>query len=590
MLPGGTNPLGTASVIVHGTIDGTGPYLLAHKRRIESLGRRSAQALSLHNVTVTGELFPSDAGKEPIINKVTIPVPPTTYSASVPFSNVTPHSNQWVVLTFTGNATDGSQIALGELAGLINVAASTTNSATLTKTTTQTFQVFSTLLAQGDLSTNDIDTLPTLATTLTTDITATHIAVDPATQLFTSGGLVSILNLLEPKFERDLTFSSSPVLPGSLTLTRDWTNASEVNLANNLTDLNLLGFLVSIQRVPTVAAAWGSNSNCGLVSTNPPNIPPTQSIVAVEDAACVFANPAGSTTLRNVYGGHLIVGVTNNVNGAGTAFNGGHLSVAGETAGAHSFAVTDAASSLAFTVNDPAGFAFGPAFWSGGGVGLPQAGGFFMTQPNYGSALQSDTLFSLADIAQTQFASRVVPKTAPYSATPPHNIILVDTFNAWNVPNADMELCGGISCFPLTSTGTLTISRPFADAGTDLAFFNWKVGGKATHIAAGSGMYNITFSGPGTATLTSTTPTALMPDQGLNLSFGFTMPNDKISVNASDAANTNVYTGFTTLSFGSASMTMNNAQTVKIKQVVITIAYTGGAGVQQLTSIQAPGF
>ncbi|MEO6912648.1 MAG: hypothetical protein ABI182_01330 [Candidatus Baltobacteraceae bacterium] len=593
ILPAGPGAAqGSAAIVVSGTIDGSGPYLLANKRRPEALrGRFPRALLSLKNVTVTGTLFPGDAGVEPVRNTVTIPTPGTVYAATVSFSNVPVHNNQWVILEFVGNATDGSQIALGELAGLVNVTSSPTNSAALTKTTTQTFQAFTELLAQGDLSTFDLDNTPALATTLTTDVAATHVAVDPTTQLFSVGGLTSIVNSLEPLFERDLTISSSPTLGGTLTLMRDWTNAGEVNLANEETAFSgLFSFLAALQNAPTVSFAWGSNGNCPLGSGNPPNVPPVVTVKPFEASACLFANPTGSMTIRNVYGGHIILDVTNNVSGAGAPFDGGHLSVAGEAPGTHPVTVPDTLTSSTFTVSDPAAFAFGPAFW-GGSFGNAQLGGFFTTQPNFGTTLQSDTFFTLFSRNFSTLAARVIPKSPPYGATTPHNQIVVDTFNPWAIPSADMALCGGISCFALSSTGTLTVTRPFADGGNDLAFFNWKAGGKATHIATASGGgYSITFSGPGGATLTSTTPTALEANQHLTVTMDFTMPNDQVTISASDAANSNVYSGTGTLSFGSANLTMNTSRTVKIKQVVITISYTGGAGTHTLTNITAPQF
>ncbi|MGR4065043.1 MAG: hypothetical protein ACLQPV_06305, partial [Vulcanimicrobiaceae bacterium] len=238
-----------------------------------------------------------------------------------------------------------------------------------------------------------------------------------------------------------------------------------------------------------------------------------------------------------------------------------------------------------FTVNDPAGFAFRTTFFSGTETDLVENGGFFVTHPNYGSNLQSNTIYGLYEPNGVDIPPRIIPKSPPYGPTSPHNQIEVDTFNAWNVPPADMILCAGISCYTQASTGTLTIVRPFADGGTKLSYFNWTASGKATSITQGSGGYNIAFTGAGSGDLTTTTQTALTPNAQLNFSFTGLPDGDLIVVQAYDAGNSNVYTGSATSSFGGATVTMNIAQTRRISHLFIGIGYTGGAGTIMLNSI-----
>ena len=586
---GGGSPEGARSIVVSGTINGTGPYLLAHKSRVARSIGHAHPLLSLKNVTVTGTLFPGDAGPEPVQNSETIATPSGAYSASLSFSNVPVHNNEWIVLEFTGNATDGSHVALGELAGLVNVTSSPKNSATLTEATTQTFQVFETLLQEGDLSTYDLDNTPTLNTVLTSDITGWGVTLDPTTHLYSIGGLIQLVNKLEPKFERDFNVSPSPKYSGAITLARDWSNASEVDLALDYYYFDaLFPLFVTLvgQNQQSVSAAWGSDSNCGLSSTNPPNTPPGGTATALAADACVFSNVSGGVTLRNVYGGHLLLGATTNANGAGTTFFGGHLSVTGEAPGAKTYTIAAPATAATFTVNDPAGFAFGPAFY--GTPLLPNAGGFFTVQPNYGTSLQSNTAFALYEPDQVDIPARVIAKSPPYGATSPHNQIEVDTFNAYGVPLADMGLCGGISCYTEASTGALNIVRPFADAGTKLSYFNYVKGGTLAAISQGVGGYNLTFSGAGSGTLKTTTSTALLPNQQLDFSLSGLPDGDRITVQAYDAANSNVYTGVATSQFGSAAIRMNVSQTVNIKEVLITIGYTGPSATIQLNEITTP--
>ena len=380
------------------------------------------------------------------------------------------------------------------------------------------------------------------------------------------------MNKLEPKFERDFTIGTSPVKGGAITLMRNWANASEVDLSLDYYYFDaLFPLFVTLagQNQQSVSPAWGSDSNCGLSSTNPPNTPPGGTATALGADACVFANINGSLTLRNVYGGHLLLGETTNVNGGGTSFYGGHLSVTGEAPGAKTYTVPVAATALTFTVNDPAGFAFGPAFY--GTALLAQDGGFFTALPNYGTSLASNTTFGLSEPDGVDIPARVIAKYPPYGATSPHNQIEVDSFNPYSIPAADMGLCGGISCYTEASTGTLTIVRPFSDAGTKLSYFNYVKSGTITAISQvpaldGGIGYNLKFSGPGGGTLKTTTPTALVPNQSLNISFTGAIPDgDKITVEAYDAANSNVYTGVATTLYGGANIRMNVSQTVKVK-------------------------
>jgi len=576
--------------VVNGTINGTGPYLVANKRRAARSIGHAHPLLSLKNVTVTGTFFPGDAGNQTVQNSEVIATPSGAYSASLSFSNVPVHDNEWIVLEFTGNATDGSQIALGELAGLVNVTSSPKNSATLTEATTQTFQVFEALLQEGDLSTYDLDHTSTLATSITSDSSGWGVSVDPTTHLYSIGGLTTLVNKIEPKFERDITISTSPSTNGAITLMRNWSNASEVNLALDFYYFDYyypLFVTLNAQNSPTVAAAWGSDSNCGLASQKDQNVPPTGAATALTAEACVFGNLKGSLTLSNVYGGNLLLGATSNYNGNGTSFTGGHLAVSGEAPGAKSYAVTMGATATTIAMNDPAGFAFGPGFFGVNSL-VSENGGFFNVQPSYGAALQSNTVFSLVEPDNVDIPARVIAKSAPYGSVSPHNQVEFDTFNAYDVPAADMGVCGGISCFTEASTGTQTIVRPFVDAGTKLSYFNYKKGGTITAVAQGSGGYNLTFSGAGHGTLETTTATALFPNQELDFGFTGLPDNDQVTVQAYDASNSNVYIGVAPSSFGSASVRMNVSQTVKIKEILITISYSGPASTIMLNQITSP--
>ena len=66
-LPQGSGGTGASpsSVVVSGAINGSGPQILARKRRLPAALRRT-KALSFHNITVSATIYPSYAGSVPI--------------------------------------------------------------------------------------------------------------------------------------------------------------------------------------------------------------------------------------------------------------------------------------------------------------------------------------------------------------------------------------------------------------------------------------------------------------------------------------------------------------------------------------------
>lgn len=569
MLSGGGPTRGTTSAaqfVLRGTINGTGPQLLAHVRRPLS-GPRHAMAFTFNHILVQGTLYPGDASDNIVTNSTTIPVPSGgVYSASVSFSNVPVHNNEWGMLQFIGVATDGSQIALGELAGIINVTASPTNSSTLTEATTQTFQVFTTLLTNGEVGTNDLDATVTLGSTLASDISATGITPDPTTHLFDANELLTLYHDIAPKFERNVTITASPALNGNFILLRDYTNASELDLTSNITNF-FSTFAFNVQP-PVIGGVFGG-SQCGsFAAAAPPHSPetnpaPIPSVVGT----CVFSE-IGSQTVRNVYGGHLLIGATNdsflNLTPV-LPFDGGFTPFAGHAPGAFTVIVPTASTQQSITVTDPAGFAFGARFF------FAPAQGIFSMQPGFGNAPLSATFFATT-VARTY---RILVPT-PYSST--SNTLIVDTLNPWDISAANTQLCGGISCFALTAAQPFVIKRPFADAGTNLTYFNWASSGTATAISQASPSgYKVTISGAGTATLTTSTASVLTPRQSVFIDETSAV-GSLWTVTAKDAAS-NTYSNFGFAVFGNTVTIPMNSVGNTVTTTSITISFpTTAAG------------
>lgn len=494
---GSDRALGRA--VVRATLSSAGPALL--KRKLRRAPLHSTFAAKFDHYLVNGTLYPGDAGAYPVTNTETVAATPgKPLSVAMSFSNVPVHSNEWAVLDFTGVAKDGSEIALGELGGLVNVPTSSLKTPVLTLQTTQTFQVFATLLSAGMLSTFDLDNSPTLETTLRNAIASSGIKPDPTTLLFTQGQLTKLYGMIAPRFERKLSVQTSAA--GTLVLLRDYTNVSELNLAAEQGELD--SSLERYVQVPKVGRVFGGDF-CGNLNVYPPaEAPPKMAVVPRYVYYCDSSILSGHAVLSNVYGGHVLLGATNNPLPAGSPappFVSGFTAVGGRgPATTKQVTIPTGQAQATFAVNDPAGFAFASA-------ALPT----FEIVTNFGQKPLSVTGWS-SDYS-SPFSRVYVP--ANYSAV--NNTIVAELFNPFDINPGNMQICGGINCYGLLSNGTLRFTRPFTDVGTNLTYFNWKPGGVATAIAPhGGGFgYDITVSGPGKVTLTTKTRSALMPRQSL---------------------------------------------------------------------------
>lgn len=589
--PGASAPISTSSstnLVVTGTFTNQAPTLLSPSRpgRHGQAARGRHAALTFDHIEVTGTLFPGDAAAYTIANTVSIAAPSNgTYSASVPFSNAVAHDNEWAILDFAGVAKDGSSIELGQLGGILNVSGTSASTASITPATTQTLQVFLALLQTGALSTYDLDNTSALASTLASDIKATGATTDPTTGLYDASTLQTIYNALAPKFERDVTITTSPATAGAVTVVQDYTNAEELNLVNNgqlfygesvLQEVLDDEFSLAVQ-FPIVGNVIGTNGcgsvESGLTTTDPAAFPNEPE----EVQACLVPTNAGTTVIKGIYGGHIIVGATNYSYSYGgaipTSFSGGTTSVAGEAHGSFKTTVDLKAMENTYTVDDPAGFAFYPS--------NQEFGSLFATTPYVPTGSLSSTDFELPVEVSTPVS---VPST--YSAS--KDKIVVDTFNPFALPLSDLEICGGIDCYPesTATSQTLTIGRPFEDLGTDLAYFDWKASGSLKSITESGGKgnpYSLDFSASGTGTITSSTASYLSPRESLSLT-GSTLPNGTVvTLSVTDTSNA-VYSGSATVFEGGLTISMLSVyQLVPTKSISLTFkvpasgTYTFGA-------------
>jgi hypothetical protein len=516
-------PKATSALTISGTLSAAGPYVLSGKRRPAGTRGTSVQfgggTPTFDHIDVNGKLYAADVSATPITNTVTIPPPAAggAYTASVGFSNVTSGNNEWALLEFTGVAADGSKIALGEVGGLVNVGGSNANTAALNATTTQTLQLFITLVGGGLISTYDIDNVPSLSSILTSAIANAGVAPDPATGVFTAGAMQQLYSAIGPGFERIVSISTNPATPGNFAIVRDYTNVSELNLEASLTqflgDIGIPSILTpnAGSFLLKTSGVLGYDRNCGGFTVDAGTLRlarPGLSVVPADVKPCTVPNPTGSEQVRNVYGGHVMIGATNDLYDPTAPFSlpflGGWTSVGGRPSGTTPLAVNVAIASteLPIVVNDPYEAAFP-----------------FMTAP-YGAF----PTFGTGALSATNF-HQVGYSPDPYRAvelgfTGNQETVVVDTFNPWNVSTANLSLCsvpfpGAVvvvlpACFPLGTAQPVNLTRTFGDDGSNLSYYNWAVGGAGGTIAPdGSGTgYDVT-PNAGTITLTTTTPTAL---------------------------------------------------------------------------------
>ncbi|MDB5072477.1 MAG: hypothetical protein JWM87_3588 [Candidatus Eremiobacteraeota bacterium] len=510
-------PRSPSNVTISGTLNGTGPYVLAKRRA--NAARRTSSGFSFDHIQVDGTLYTADAASYTLKNSTTIPAPSNNvYAASVSFSNVPSGNNQWALLTFTGVASDGSKIALGELGGLIDVGGSSTNTAALNASTTLSLQLFGTMLGSGLITPYDIDNTANLSDVLASTIQSSGVAPNAQTGVFDAGGLQQVYNFAAPLFQRQMTVSTSPGTPGNVVLVRDYTNTAELNVENNLeTFLGDIGlppldtpnagsFLLRISGVLGFDLKCGGfGVSKGQLRTAGVPLRPVPSVVR----SCSVPNPTGSVNLRNVYGGNLMVGATNDPydgNPWTPPFTGGWTTAAPRAASQAlpNISVPTASTQLAVTIDDPYYAAF------------PLSVAPFGVYPLFGTGPLSATDFGAVKFSPIDPFRYV---ESGFSGT--QETVLIDTFNPWNVPVADLALCdqpvplfvGMVlpSCFQLNAAQPFNILRPFTDDGTNLGYYNWAVGGAGGTIAPdGSGTgYDVVPAGAGTVTLTTTTPTAL---------------------------------------------------------------------------------
>ncbi len=365
--PVGASP---SSVTVSGAINGSGPQVLQHKRRI-SAALRGKKALSFSSIAVSATIYPGYAGAVPITNTTSIAPPSgSTYAATVTFANVPAGNNEWVLMTFTGIASDKSQYALGELLGVVNVSGSTANTATLTTTTTTNRADLPDDAGQRHPQHVRLTNTTTLASSIATGITNSHVAADAGTGSSTTAASERSSTRSRRAICARSSSAASPELVGSLTLVRDYTSTPELNAESNVEQFAFLigeslayaGLGSTADDFLEILGTIDGGPYCGGFSIgSSAHTPPSGTVIPGEVSACTVPFSGTGTTVKGVYGGAIILGLTTNLfsysGTPGTVYNGGNLKVAGRAVGSAAETVPTGSTSLSISVTDPAAYA-----------------------------------------------------------------------------------------------------------------------------------------------------------------------------------------------------------------------------------------
>jgi len=544
-VPVNGNARGTATVIAKANL-ATSAIPAMYDRKIAAAKRTSAKRIAqsgtpITSVEIDGTLYQGSASAIPVTNTQTVPVTNGSIAVSETFSNVVPANNDWVIFAFYAVAADGSKVAIGSLGTLVNVGANTTTT-NLGTTSTQELQVAGALLSIGAISTYDIEQNPALATALATKIATLNPAVDSQTGVYDVTTLQTITDSLASAFERDLTISAANATEFSVVY--DSTQADENDLAYNaVTFATAYGLNVTQNRAsqPLPAPGGTSTYNDATVLANPmlqsgASVPlhgPSSGYADAQPAeveAYLFEAQSGSVTIKNVYGGHLIIGAhnavvdqneeyddskarktglaakrtasaTRTVSDVTTEPYGANAAIAGEAPGASAQSLTLASSQNTISVIDAQADAFGQTPGNYGqnpgyntyGFGVLAGANAAGVIPTYSvDCVSSCDTYGLISGQFSNSAASIGAPGANGAAT-----LTYDAWNAFNIPPAQVELCGFTSCAALSSTSPVNITSAFTDYGENDAVFGWTAGAGVVSISpANEYPYVITYTIP----------------------------------------------------------------------------------------------
>jgi hypothetical protein len=339
-------------------------------------------------------------------------------------------------------------------------------------------------MADGLISTYDLVNETSLDSDLGGFIGASGTPTDPQTGLFTYDNIARLLDNLAAIYNRTISVQGSIATPSTVWVNWDWTNVNEKNFVSNVgsTVETFDPYNGTALNWPTVVGAPYSYGE----SEVPPHTPASgTNAVAHYVNAEGFDASNGSTTITQVYGGSLRVGVSSqsSATAVGPPWYGGYASVVERgknTTSTVNVAVSNSTNMM--TIDDPELSYLGAEDPSGTYLG------------------PTDTYFDAACETSRCFGAYSDGGVNTYIAA--HNdgtsTLYFDQFNPWGVPANGMEYCqkGSNECLPLSTNGTITTHEPwFSDVANGNYWNASPLSGDVGTVTVGGGFYNVTYSG-----------------------------------------------------------------------------------------------
>jgi hypothetical protein len=494
----GTVSAGSGTLSVHVALPSSGllPLFTARARtdaaRIRD-GVRKRLSITLGSVVFEGTLYPGYAGGTPVKTSYVQNTSSLPSSVTLGFNNVPAGNNEWVVVNVVGfdspNAT-GSSYDLGQLAGFASVGAPPALASIDTNSSLR-LQVALAAMEAGIISTYDLQNTTALDANIGGFITGT--SPNPATGLFTNAQLATFDAGLYPIFSRTLAISGSIATPSYASIVYDYRNPAELdfiaNVDSSLEQLAQLDYPNLAQLPYVYGNPFSSASNSSSAST-PPSGQQTGQFPGAE--AILISAPTGAVTVRNVYGGNLIVGMSAQPGPTttGPPYYGGFIGVAGRPQ-------SNTTSATVPISNTTVNMAFVDPQWSNMGSSAVR---LKPTPTNFGYACAGET-------CPDAFGAYHVTGTSSTEVT-----VSMDSWNPFALTGSGWDICTGIDCFPLSNGSQVNSRTPFFDSGTDLPYYNWKPnGGAVTGVTAVPGSYAIAYSGGLSGYIATTTSAWFFP-------------------------------------------------------------------------------
>jgi hypothetical protein len=486
--PGTATSQGASQVTVTANIAKSGLAFFRHNGTAAAAAKRKRLTVGgFQSLVFTGTLYPGYAGALPITVNSTINATSLPSTVTLGFNNVPTGNNEWVIINVVGydspNA-GGTYSTLGQLGGLLSVGSSP-GYITVDGGSTLRLQLALFAMSDGLISTYDLVNETSLDSDLGGFIGASGTPTDPTTGLFTYDNIARLLDNLAAIYNRTITVQGSIATPSTVWVVYDWTNVNEKNFSSNVgsTVYQFDPYNGTALNFPSVVGAPYSYYESGV----PPHTPasgtnPTSGDVEAEG----FDASNGSTTITQVYGGSLRVGVSSqsSATAVGPPWYGGYASVV-ERGKNNSTTVNVAVSNSSnmMTIDDPElSYLIAED---------PYETYLGPTNTYFGSYCETSRCFG-------NYSSNNGGNTYIAAHNDGTSTLYFDQFNPWGVPTNAMEYCqeGSNECLPLSTNGTITTHEPWFSDVEEGNYWNASPSsGDVSTVTVTGGQYKVTYSG-----------------------------------------------------------------------------------------------